>query len=932
MPTLPIRGRESEIAVLSAVVDDAVRGVGGVVVIEGEAGVGKTRLLAEASARALGAGVRVAGGRAHQLGSAAPLAPLLSALSGGDPPVLERREVQSLERPGDQRYWLVEDLVDLLERRAAEQPILVMLDDLQWADDATAWALSMLGQRLRTAPVAWVLAARVPLVNTVIRDALAEYARNGAARLGLTHLGEADMFALAADALGGAPDARLRSLVTAAEGNPFLGLELLRGFVADDLVRVDDGIATLLEARVPEQLRETTRGRLASLSPMARDVLYVGAVLGRTFSVADTAVVLDRPVGGLFTVVAEALSVDLLVERGDRMEFRHDLLREAVYDDIPRPTRSALHRAAASMIVASGGAPTEAATHLMTVAQPGDHEASAVLLAAAGAIAAHSPGPAADLAARAVELLPEEQPGWTEIVVGTVQLLAWASRFAEADALAARALARRLPPEDEARVRLGLLDSLLLSARRIELVDQCRAALAWPDLPESFRSGFLHDLGQGLAQVGDIEAAHQAYLDGIAAAGPSDDELVYSCEIGMSLTEGSLGYMGDARTRIETCVQQAEVGTPEQQRRMPWLWHSVVLAVHDQFDDAERALLAARRYANDVGASWAEEFTQRIVCSLRFASGRIDDAIAEAEASLDLIEALDMWFDSDSAFGVLALSAFHRNELRRAREYLTQSNAYRPTYSHNPIEYLQLADALVADALGDRDRAERMLEEVIENEQALVQSMAIEPTQGPMLVRLATRLVRNGNLGAAVVASLTRIVEINDDVPLYRSCEMHARGLVRDDVPLLVAAADAFAASPRLVARASAFEDAGRALVGSADPQRGIAYLSTAREDYERAGAIRDEARVRARLRAVGVRRRSHADTASVRPATGWRALTVAEERVARSAAAGHTNREIAGELYLSPYTVATHMKHIFSKLGIRSRVDLVRIAVEHTT
>jgi DNA-binding CsgD family transcriptional regulator len=98
---------------------------------------------------------------------------------------------------------------------------------------------------------------------------------------------------------------------------------------------------------------------------------------------------------------------------------------------------------------------------------------------------------------------------------------------------------------------------------------------------------------------------------------------------------------------------------------------------------------------------------------------------------------------------------------------------------------------------------------------------------------------------------------------------------------------------------------------------------------WERAGAPRDETRVRARLRELGVHRRARVAGANIRPLTGWDSLTVAENRVARLAAQGRTNKQIAEQLYLSPYTIATHLKHIFTKLDVTSRVELARRAAE---
>jgi DNA-binding CsgD family transcriptional regulator len=157
---------------------------------------------------------------------------------------------------------------------------------------------------------------------------------------------------------------------------------------------------------------------------------------------------------------------------------------------------------------------------------------------------------------------------------------------------------------------------------------------------------------------------------------------------------------------------------------------------------------------------------------------------------------------------------------------------------------------------------------------------------------------------------------------------LQSRGLVEDAPDDLVAAAEEMHRSPRLVARASAAEDAGRVMLdrGSTDAARTL--LDAALDSYEQANATRDASRVRARLRAAGVRRRpARSGPTTDRPASGWASLTVAERRVVDLAVQGATNRTIGEQLFISPYTVATHMKHIFTKLAINSRVELTRLA-----
>jgi DNA-binding CsgD family transcriptional regulator len=137
------------------------------------------------------------------------------------------------------------------------------------------------------------------------------------------------------------------------------------------------------------------------------------------------------------------------------------------------------------------------------------------------------------------------------------------------------------------------------------------------------------------------------------------------------------------------------------------------------------------------------------------------------------------------------------------------------------------------------------------------------------------------------------------------------------------------ARQPRIMARASAFEDAGRALVVRGRDSHGVRYLREALDAFREAGAVRDEARVRRRLRHAGIRPPAQRVETSARPRAGWESLSSAELRVVHLVAQGLTNRQVAERLYISTYTVGTHLKHVFDKTGVASRVELTRLAVE---
>jgi DNA-binding CsgD family transcriptional regulator len=209
-----------------------------------------------------------------------------------------------------------------------------------------------------------------------------------------------------------------------------------------------------------------------------------------------------------------------------------------------------------------------------------------------------------------------------------------------------------------------------------------------------------------------------------------------------------------------------------------------------------------------------------------------------------------------------------------------------------------------------------------------MQNFAIDPPLAPAMVRLARRVGDDGR-ASAVCATADELAALNPRTDLLGAVASHCRGLLRDSVGDLLEAVDRFNGSPRAMARASASEDAGRSLIAARDRKRGIALLDEAFELYRDVGATRDELRVRRRLRDAGVRRSAPKGSNPAHRLRGWDSLTTAELRVVRLVAQGLTNREVAERLYVSTYTVGTHLKHAFDKVNVSSRVELTRLAVE---
>jgi DNA-binding CsgD family transcriptional regulator len=199
-----------------------------------------------------------------------------------------------------------------------------------------------------------------------------------------------------------------------------------------------------------------------------------------------------------------------------------------------------------------------------------------------------------------------------------------------------------------------------------------------------------------------------------------------------------------------------------------------------------------------------------------------------------------------------------------------------------------------------------------------------EPAAAAWLVRTALA-ADDLDLAAKIAAAADALARDNPGFESVDAAAAHSMGLLHQD-PACLAQAAAQHHDPW--ARASAAEDLAVLLAARADRDQAIRHFDAALDGYQRGGASIDTARVRRRLRRLGVRRRHWASGAG-RPVSGWQSLTETERATSELVAQGLTNQQIADRMYISVHTIAVHLRRIFSKLGIRSRVDLTRIVFE---
>jgi DNA-binding CsgD family transcriptional regulator len=748
----------------------------------------------------------------------------------------------------------------------------------------------------------WVGAYRTRAASPALSRTVAEL---DAVRFVLDPLDPAAVAEIAGDVLGTAPTpAQLRTAERAA-GNPFLLVELLGAGHGEEL---------------PLGLRDRIRERLAALSPVARQTAHAAAALGHSLTFDHLAGMLGQSSVTLLEPVGELLRAELLADDGTRLHYPHDLVREAVAESVPATARNALARQAAEVLLASGATPLEVATRLSASAHPGDRAAARTLGAAVQALAPADPLGASELARTALALTPPGDSDRPQLVATTAVLLHAAGRDEQARDFAAAELGPALPPEAEAAVRLGIAQMYSLPADF--RIGASRVALTLPGVSEPMRARHLAILVLSLAAAAQIPAAQRAAAEAEPAVRACGDaQAAISLEFGrLAIAEATFDY--PAMTQQITAISRLAGGSEQNTEVQASQWFRSSLLSHlDRFDEAAQVVRHGQAIAVRDQQAWIAPRWDIWQGWLLLQQGRLTDAVAALDGAFSA-EGLDVALALPDATGLAALgiAGIHTGDRRIARKCAQIARATLAAGAYDDgrrqVTWLLARQALArGDAAGARTELRAAGRE---DSLDVLPRLSRDVTTEPHLVRLALAAGDRG-LADAAVAEAEERARRNPGVAPIDASAAHARGLRDHDPAPVEAAVGLLTGGPRPLALASAVEDLGRLRTGTA----AVAAYEQAAGLYAAAGATWDAERVERRLRALGVRRRT-----DVRH--GWESLTNAELVVARSVADGRTNRETAERLGVSPHTVNTHLRNVFAKLGVHSRVELVRVVVGH--
>jgi ATP/maltotriose-dependent transcriptional regulator MalT len=950
-------GRASELDSVDRLLAHVARGESAALELAGEPGIGKTRLLAEVAVRADACGCLVLSGRAGELELDLPFWVFVDALDeyvhGLDPRRLDdldedvRAELATVfpslaglatgytTAIQHERYRSHRAVCTLLEALARTQPIVLLLDDLHWADPASVELLGALLHRPPAAGVLVALAVRPRQLSDRLSVTLERANRAGTiVRIELGALSPAD----ARELIGDGADAT--SLYEESGGNPFYLEQLARS--GDRLESVAPAHEPVLAGvDVPAAVAAALAEELALLTKPARIVIEGAAVAGDPFDPELAAAAAGAADAAAIDALDELLQLDLIRETDvpRRFRFRHPLVRRAVYESMPGGSRLVAHERCAEALARRGSPTSALAHHVERSARQGDEAAVGLLREAGEAAAPRAPASAARWFAAALRLLPPAAPGdeRVELLLARSEALAATGQLGESHAALLESMSI-VPQEAESlRVRLTVACARVehLLGRYNEAHAHLEAALAELRDPASAQGVelMIELVGDSLYH-GDYDAM-RAWADrAVDAAERLGDQALRAAAlagralasaVGGRAAEG-LRYSADAAALIDG------LGDDEVGGRLDALAHLATAEFYlENFagagSHAERALQIGRTVGRgDLfplivpmlgGSLWvrgrmaeAGEVLDGAIAAARlvdnpqglalnlfnrsyaaFAAGDIDLALATAKEAFDLAQQLDPGPIPAHAAVALAYARFETGHAERCAELLVEfagGNELRLIGGGWRARYLELLTRAFLEA-GRRDDAEGAAAAARACAEAVGLRMA-----GAMAALAAAALdLDDGNPAAAA------------DKALSAAAALEEVGNVFD------------AATTRLFA--------GRALARAGEPDEAAAELELAASAFESFGSHRYRLQAEQELRKVGrsVYRRTRPGKGD---GSGVDALTERELQIARLVVDRKTNPQIAAELFLSSKTVEAHLRNTFRKLGVASRVEVARV------
>jgi ATP/maltotriose-dependent transcriptional regulator MalT len=953
-------GRAETCAVFDDVVAGLDHGRSAALAVVGEPGIGKTRLLAELAARADGRGHLVLSGSATELERDLPFWVFVDALDEYLQGLAPRRlgvlddEVQTelghvfpalsrLESAGGaafqhERYRSHRAVRELLVRLTATSPLVLVLDDLHWADPGS---VELLGALLRRPPAAAVLlavAVRPRQAPERLAAALEHAYRSGTLlRIEVPSLTRGEVRELLGE---GVDDAVEAVLYEESGGNPFYLEQLARSLALERAAGVPE--LSLADLDVPPAVAAALTEELALLSERARLVLQAAAVAGDPFEPELAAAAAAIAEAVVLEALDELLTLGLVrgTEVPRRFRFRHPILRRAVYESAPEGWRLGAHERSAETLTARGAPAVERAHHVERSARRGDTAAVATLREAGESVALRVPASAAVWFGGALRLLPETAPAEArvELLLARARALAATGQFA--DGYAALLESIELVPAESVglRVRLTIACAGIehLLGRHDEAHARVLGAMDGLSDPESSEAATLMiELAMDGFFRMDYERMRGWAERALSAARPLGDRPLTAAAVAV-LAFGSAASGATQAAKAHAEEATGLVAGLDDAALALRLDAAANLAGAELYLDryeqagahAERALAVARA----TGQSEYIPLPYSILGQVELLRGRLAEA---AELLDNAVEGARLSGNVQALAGNLvnrSLTALAAGDLEIALATADENIELTRGLDQSLVCAAGVARSAALLDNGDPERAVDLLVQSSGGAELSLIPGVWRPKFLELLTRCRLALGRPSE-AADAAASAQAAAE---------SLQLRMASAMADRATAAVAldAGDPDRAAERALASAAAAEEiaapieaalsrtlAGRALAQAGRAERATAELRRAAAALHDCGAVRYRAAAEQELRGLGhhVHRRTRPGR---RDGAGVASLTERELQVARLVVDRRTNPEIADVLFLSPKTVETHLRNIFRKLEVSSRADVAR-AVE---
>ncbi|MFF0047208.1 LuxR C-terminal-related transcriptional regulator [Streptomyces sp. NPDC005498] len=690
--------------------------------------------------------------------------------------------------------------------------------------------------------------------------------------------------------MGAAPDPKLAAMISGAGGNPLLIVELVQGLREEGSVEISHERARLLDERIPRRVRDLAQHWLDSLSDKARQLVQVAAAVGGSFMVVEVASMLRETTASMLPALNETIASGLLICPGEQTVFQHELVRRSIADALPAAVRQALRQDVSAL----------RRQHCLQVPMPpeflvtGGHPAGTPV---PGSTDAPAPLPApASLPASS------EEPGIVHRLLPAL-LMARSTRT------------EPLPLGLADELRASLTAVLQAHYADVELTGTADAPLAEraDRITRNTVSLFADGVQRATTRARAILATHQ---------GRDDEADAVTATVVMSNLEWAVGNLAEGLRWGQRAVRCLGPATPPMWSPYVRLALATKLSDIGRFEEAEGLISTARTEAEALGQPHtATPSIARAMLLLQ--SSRLQEAQDSARAGLEVAAKTGGGWVVPVGQAVLILVALRRGDLASAADYAWRCRAAVGADSTVfPSIHFDWGECLVATAqLGARRTAE-LLTTTYAHLLTSPQLFVEEAAAAAWFVRLALA-ADDMPLASTVVTAAERFAAANPGRPTLAVAALHARGLLERDSEALRQAAREHV-SP--CAGALAEEDLGILLSAQEEKNGalGAAALRSALQRFVQIGSQGDIERIRAFMEEHGTPVTSAPRQG--RPATaGWEALTETERSIAHLVSDGLTNRQVARRVSLSPHTVNYHLRAIFRKLGIGSRVEVAR-------